>query len=413
MNRQQRLVRLSAWAGGGLLLGALLAVAAVLLVSRTGWGHKRVLNLTLHALGKSVQGTLHVGRIDGNLLTGARLYDVSLRGNDSLPFILADSAYLRYDVRTLLSPRIIIRKAQLFDAQIFARRMPGDSLWNYQAIFADTTPGGPPSTERLTELDTIVLVRTRARVEMPWEPASNLSARERRAAIADALSDSSMLLVRRAPGGYVRTMQFADVGGRVTGIRFAPGSEGGSFFQVDTLSMRARVFRGPVEVRGASGRVALLKEHVEFDFPHVRLPHSRLAAAGAVALPPGGAEPRYDVLVLGQDLAFRDLRWLYARFPEGARGSLTLRMETRPEGLMYLARDMDVRAPGTHLTGSFGVIVGDTVRFTEVRLEASPLRVATLEAMLPQKLPVVGLHISKAGVRGSGVPARDSAAAAP
>lgn len=402
MDRRGRLLRLGAWLAGGTALGVALALAAVFLSARTSWGHERILEITLRALGKGVQGTLTVARIDGNLLTGARLYDVALRGRDGVAFILADSADLRYDVRTLLSPRIIIRRATLYDATIFARRLPGDSLWNYQAIFADTTAGGPPSQQRVTQLDTVVLVRTQARVESPWDPGGKLTPRERRAAVADALSDSSLLLVRRVPSGFLRTMTFADVGGVVTGVRFAPGSEAGSFFRIDSLSTRARVFRWPVDVRAARGRVALLKEHVEFDFSSIRLPGSRLAAGGVVTFPPDSADLRYDVLVLGRQIAFRDLQWLYPRFPAAARGSLTLRIETRPDGgLLYLARNVDVRAPGTRLRGSFGVVVGDTVRFTDVNLKADPLRVATIEAMLPQKLPVAGLRIGAAGIRGT------------
>jgi hypothetical protein len=405
--RRRRAVLIAQWVSAGLLLGMVTAFAFLMLLSQTPWGHGRVLKLTLGALGKQVRGALHVQRIDGNLLTGARLYGVRLVGQDGEPFVVADSADLDYDLRTLLTPRIVFNKVVLYQPQVFVRRMPGDSLWNYEELFRDTTPStGPRGPDRATNLDSVRLVNARVRVEMPWEPTPGLSARARRREVAEALSDTSPTLVRRVAGGYVRTMNFTGLTGRLSGIRFAPGTEGGSFFRIDSLGGRAQVFRDPVRIVQVRGRLALLPGHIEFDTDTIRLPASRLAAGGVVRFEEGVPDPLYDILLVGDSIAFRDLQWLYPRFPREATGGGTLRIESRPEGVMYLVRQARMAARGTRVAGSFGMILGDTIRFVEVDLRADPLRVATLEAMLPQKLPVVGLHVGNAEIKGSNAPGR-------
>jgi hypothetical protein len=396
------MLRLAAWAGGGLLAGLVLAVGAVYLLASSGWGHKKVLSLTLHTLGPSVHGTLFVRRIDGNLLSGARLHGIALRDGKGRPFVLADSADLTYDVRSLLSPRIAIRKLVVYNPEIHILRYPGEAMWNYEAIFADTTNTPPDSTrvDRVTTLDSVRLVNARARVEFPWLPTPGLSPRARRAQIAEVLSDTSSLLVRRAEGGMVRTMNFTSMHGGLSGIRFAPGTQAGSYFHVDSLAGRAQIFRGLTTVTGMTARIAQLPGRVEFDAPRLDLPGSHFSAAGVVSLPPKG-DPLYDVTFDGKQVRFRDLLWLYPHFPRDAHGRLVLKMETHPDGLLYHARDALVVARGTRMSGSFGMLVGDTVRFTDVDIKADPLRIATVEEFLPSKLPVVGLHIGSAVIRGS------------
>jgi hypothetical protein len=408
MNRRSRLVRIAAWSGAGLLAGVALAVGVVYLLASSGWGHSRVLSLTLHALGPSVNGTLFVRRVDGNLLSGARLHGLALKDAKGRPFIVADSADLVYDVRTLLSPRIFIHKLVLYNPEIHVTRMPGDSMWNYEEIFADTTHASkaPAPVERVTTLDSVRLVNARARVDMPWVPTPGLSARAKRAQVAEALSDTSLVLVRRVPGGMVRTMNFTGLNGRLSAIRFAPGTQAGSFFRVDTLSGRAQIFRGPTLITALQGRLSLVPSRVEFDLPRLDMPHSHFTAAGTVTTPASGGDMLYDVTFDGKRVEFRDLTWLYPRFPRDMRGSLALDMETHPGGLLYHARNAVIEARGTRLSGSFGLVVGDTVRFTDVDLRANPLRMATIESMLPQKLPVVGLTIGSAVVRGSGTARR-------
>ncbi len=405
----RRLGRLVTWGLGGVVLGIALLLLLVNVVARTERGHAFVLSRTLAALGKNVRGgSLVVERIDGNLFEGAKLYGVRLQDNQGRAFVVADSAFLNYRVTTLVSPRIHITKATLYDPEIYIFKLPGDTLWNYQAIFADTTTRDPnqPKTERATLIDTLRVINGMARVQTPWQPDTALSPAARRAALAEALSDTSLVLIDQVPGGYIRTMNFTGLNGRLSRVRFAPGTPSGSRIHVDSLRAVAQIFRKPVQLKQAQGQIALLRGHVELDAPVLRLPSSSLSVSGVLrtdSFPAWFDEdeaPMYDLALRGDSVAFRDLQWLYPRFPAEARGTLSLRIEHRPGGLMFLARDGDIRAPGTHIVGNFGMILGDTLRFVDVDLEVDPIRVATIEKMLPEGLPVRGLVLGGVEIRG-------------
>ncbi|HEX2203461.1 MAG TPA: hypothetical protein VHG91_09200 [Longimicrobium sp.] len=410
-------VRLLSWGLGGLVMGVAVAFLVLNLVARTNRGHEFVLGLTLDALGKSVNGTLAVERIAGDLFEGAKLYDVRLVDRERRPFVLADSAFLEYDVRTLLTPRIVINRLTLYNPRIWVFQMPGDSLWNYQALFAaqgprDTTQ---PRVERVTILDSIRVVNGTAVVELPFRPDTTLSPRARLRELRVLLADTAPVMVRAAPKpdtGYVRTVHMTALNGRLHDVRFAPGSERGSRFPIDSLSGNVFWFRQPARLDQVQGTLALFNDHVEFDVPVLRMPGSRLATSGVICTKagtplcdrdvPGGVVPYYDIAFRGDTVAFRDLQWLYRRFPGDARGSLSLLIETRPEGTLMLARDADLRAPGTRMTGSFGMIFGgDTLRFVDVDLQAQPVRVSLIERMLPEGLPVRGLVLGGAEIRGN------------
>jgi hypothetical protein len=422
-SRRNRTLRHAAWAGGGLLMGIGLAFLVLNIVARSRQGHEFVLGYTLRALARNVSGgALNVDRVSGNLFEGARLYGVSIRETDGTPFLVADSADVTYDVRTLLSPRIQIDRLVLYRPNIYVRRLPGDSLWNYQRIFRDTTPNDPTkrNVQRVTFVDTLRVVGGVARVDLAWAPDTTTSAREQREEVALALQDTSPLMVRRVRGGYLRTIHMAAIQGRLREIRFAPGAESGSRLRVDSLRSRVQFFRRPADVRHVQGIIAILPDRVEFDAPVVRLPGTRMAASGVICLRTGTRDcnrevprdevPYYDVAFRGDTVSFRDLQWMYPRFPATARGNLSLFLETRPEGTLFDIRNARFTAPGTRIDGSFGILVGDTVIFSNVDVRASPVRVATIESMLPEALPIRGLILGGATIRGSGVRAPSASA---
>ncbi len=397
------------WGLGGVVLGIALLLLLLNVVARTQRGHEFVLSRTLAALGKNVHGgKLVIEHIDGNLFEGAKLYGVRLQDNQGRAFLVADSAFLNYRLTTLVSPRIHITKATLYEPEIYIFKLPGDTLWNYQAIFADTVADDPtaPKKERATLLDTIRVINGLARLQTAWEPDTSLSPAAQRAELAEALSDTSLALIDTVRGGYIRTMNFTRLNGRLSQIRFAPGTRSGSRIKVDSLRGVAQIFRKPVQFNQIQGQIALLRGHVELDAPVLRLPQSSLSLSGVIRTDSFPAwfnqdkAPMYDLALRGDSVAFRDLQWLYPRFPAEARGSLSLRIEHRPGGLMFLARDGDITAPGTHIVGDFGMILGDTLRFVDVNLEVDPIRVATIERMLPEGLPVRGLVLGGVEIRG-------------
>lgn len=222
--------RLLNWTLGGILIGVVLAFLVANIVARTRPGHQWVLGQTLRALGGAIKGgKLVVARVDGNLFEGAKLYGVSLRDTQGRAFILADSAYAKYDVRTLLAPRIVIDSLTLYHPRIWVFRMPGDSLWNYQSIFADTTPVDTlrPHVERSTALAYVRMVDGSVRVETPFRPDSALPPAARQRQVRAFLSDTGTVIIRPVPGGYVRTVDLTRLYGVLSRVRFGPGANWG------------------------------------------------------------------------------------------------------------------------------------------------------------------------------------------
>lgn len=396
MASAERALRALAWLLGGILVVLVVGGAAAWYLTQTTGGRERVLALTLDRLGGGIAGELRVERIDGNLLTGAMLYGVSLRDSTGAALVVADSAFLDYDLRTLATPRIHIERAVLYDPEVYVYQLPGDTLWNYQKLFP---PSETPGQQRYTLIDRARVVDAEVRVQLPWEPVDT-APRLRRREIAEALADTSPVMVERVRGGYLRTINLRGVTGTLSEVRFAPGSEAGSYFGIDSLSGTVQFFREPFRVEGLQGALQMVEDRVEFSAPVLRLPGSRFTAHGLVRLGERGEDPRYDVVFRGDTVDLGDLRWLYPRFPEDAGGRLTLLVETRPEGTLFRASDMVLRAPGTRVVGDFGMIAGDTLRFVDVALRADPLDVGTLERMLPDSLPVRGLRIGSVEIAG-------------
>ncbi|HEX8245972.1 MAG TPA: hypothetical protein VF541_20830, partial [Longimicrobium sp.] len=428
---RSRGVRLLSWALGGLLLGVLLAFLLVNIVARTKPGHQWVLGQTLKALGGSITGgKLVVARIEGNLFEGAKLYGVSLGDRQGRAFILADSAYAKYDVRTLLAPKIVIDSLTLYRPRIWIFRMPGDTVWNYQAIFADTAAPDTtrPHVERSTDMAYVRLVDGYVRVETPFRADTTLPAAEQRRQIRQFLSDSSDVVIRAVRGGYVRTVELQRVNGALTQVRFAPGSELGTRAKIDSLRTHIHFYRKPIVVTHLQGQFALPGQEMsstgyagyrglrtgfaEFDLPVARMPHSKLALSGVVRFdnypawfnPAQG--PMYDIAFRGDSVSFRDFQWLYRRFPSDLGGALNLLIETRPGGIMIDTRNAHLRAPGTRIDGNFGMILGDTLQFVDVNVVSRPVRVSLIERMLPDGLPVRGLVLGGFEIRGNNAPAR-------
>ncbi len=136
---------------------------------------------------------------------------------------------------------------------------------------------------------------------------------------------------------------------------------------------------------------------MRFNSPRVVFPASELRAVGEVDL--REEEPKYHVVIRGEQIAFADMQWLYPRFPDEGGGALRLRLQTREDGFYFFARDLDLSAPGTRVRGQFGMLLGDTVRFVDPDLVAEPLNLRTVEQLLPTGLPVRGLVIGGAEIQ--------------
>ena len=371
----------------GIAAGVLIALAAIQFISRTGPGRGWVRDFALGWLEDRVHGEVSLGRLSGGgLLGGVTIHDFSIADEAGRPFVIADSARVAYDWKTLVRGSIILDHLTLYSPDITIERLPGDTAWNYEHIFADTTPGGDGGRslimfEDATIVDGTVTVRT------PWQPEPPIEP-----------PDSARLILEPVPGGLAQVWRFDRLAGELNRVIWESPVEEGKLFEVSSLSGRGFLWEDPFTLNDVRGTITLVDSILSFDVPRLVMGGSRAAAVGRVVL---GEENRYDVRLDGQQLAFVDLQWLLPELPEDGHGRLILHIQSQqPAGLLWLAEEAQITAPGTNVSGTFGIVTGDTLYFTRVSLVASPLDLTWIERMMPDGLPVDGLMVGTVELRG-------------
>lgn len=372
----------------GLAVVIVLLVLLVVVLTRTEYGVERSGRVAVDQLRGMVNGELQVERFtSGGLLAGVTLHGVAIDGPDGRPFLRADSARLAYRFRTLLGGAIVFDRLILHSPDVVIERLPGDDTWNYDDIFASDTAevAGP---RRVVLISDVLVTDGHATVRMPWEPEGPV-----------APADTARMILESVPGGIVRTMRFAEINGRIPRIVWEAPEEEGRLVEVGELATRAYIYETPMDIESLEGVVVIRDSLVSFQAPRVRLPGSELAAVGTIIL--DEVENRYDIQIEGPDVAFSDFQWLYPPLPRDGGGTLQLRIQTQePGSILWLARNARLRTGGSEVAGSFGVVTGDTLYFTNVALEASPLDLDLLQQLVPTELPIEGLLIGTIEVEG-------------
>lgn len=385
MTRTQRTLL---YVGSGLVTGIAIAMIVLFTMSRTQFGMERVRLLAIDWLTERVDGTVHVGSIGGRgLLGGVTLREFYITDKHGRPFMRMDSVTLSYNWRTLARGEIVLENAVLYHPEIALEKLPGDTIWNYQHVFPDRSePGVVQGPRRLIMFSDARVVNGTATVRMPFE--------------LDPVVETERMVIDTFPGGYARVMLFDSLHGQLSRVIWESPAEKGRLVDIRSMRGRAFVWRDPAHITGARGTVTLRDSIVAFDLPDIRLPTSRGSVAGRVIMEEG--LNFYDVRADMQSFNFSDLTWLYPRLPESGGGSGTLLIQSqRPRGILWLARNVKLAAPGTRVAGSFGVVTGaDSLYFTNVDLRASPLDLDLIQNMLPERLPLDGLLVGTVEVKG-------------
>ncbi len=382
----KRSARVMAYVGTGMVAGLLLALLAIHMITRSPWGMQTVRGVALGWLTDRVQGEVRIGRITGGgLLNGAVIHDVSIVGRNKRPFVDIDSARVTYDWRTLLGGEIVLSHVTMYHPRLHLEQLPGDTAWNYQFIFADTASGPKGAKQRrLIMFDDVRIVNGFATVLMQVKPPIGAG-------------DTARMITTPINGGLGRVMHFDSLQGRLNRALWETPLESGRMFDVQDIRGLAYVWRDPVDIRSARGRLTMRDTIVSLDFPDVRLPSSRGAVMGRVVMEEG--RNNFDIQIDLDNFAFRDLYWLYNRLPEEGGGRGQVRMMTQPRGMLFYADNARMTTPGMNLAGTLGIVVGDTMYFTKVDLRASPLDIKVVKRMMPDGLPVDGILMGTVEVK--------------
>ncbi|MEX1181892.1 MAG: hypothetical protein WEF86_01555 [Gemmatimonadota bacterium] len=384
-----RPLRLAGYIVIGIVAGLLIASAAIWLLTRTDWGMERARRFAVSWLDERIAGELRLSRISGGgLLGGVVIHDFGIVDPGGRPFLSTDSLELQYDWKTLAGGSIELNRVVLHNPDVVLEKLPGDTAWNYEYVFPDTTPGPATSERRLILFRDARIINGTATVRLPLDPAS-----------IDVPADTARIIVERLASGLVRTMRFENVNARLDRVIWESPVEKGRLFDISAVSGRGYVWRDPFRIEDARGTLTMRDSVVSFDLPEVELASSGASIVGRVIV--GAERNMMDIEVSGDRFAFSDLQWLYPALPDEGGGSLDLRIQSQEAGgTLYFARDARLSTPGTQLAGTFGVVVGDSLYFTQVDLRASPLDVTLLEQILPGGLPVDGLLVGTVEVSG-------------
>lgn len=382
-------MRIAGYIALGVATGLLLATLAILLLTRTEWGQERSRRFAVAWLADRINGELRLSRITSSgLLGGVKIHDFAIIDPRGRPFVSADSIELEYRWRSLLGGQIVLTRAVLHQPQLILEQLPGDTIWNYEHVFADTTPHQAERGRSLILFRNAQVRNGTAVIRTPFQALG-----------VGTPHDTARILVEEVPGGLARVLRFENVNALLNRVIWETPLEPGQLFDVANVSGRAFIQREPVDVRGASGTLTARDTVLAFDFKDVMLPASQAKVLGTVVQREG--KNILDISVESRRFQFSDLQWLYPKLPDAGGGSVTLRIQSQPAGTLFLAEDARIQAPGTRLAGTVGLVTGgDSVYFTRVNLRASPLDVRLLEQLLPGGLPVEGLLIGTVEVSG-------------
>ncbi len=380
-------------AAGYILIGVvitLLVIAAIFVfLTRSRAGVELVGRFAIERIEQAIVGKLDVARITTRgLLGGATLHDVSLTDLEGRPFVRADSIRLGYRLSSFLAGNVVFNRATLYGPVAVIEQLPGDTLWNFEHIFPSAPP--TPGEERnLVQIDRARVVDGTVIVRTPLEPETGTTIQP---------SDTARLIVRQAPGGLQRELRFDRINANIPRVLWESPLEPGKLFEIASLSARGFIWTDPFELQDLRGAVTIRDSLITFEVPGFAMPASRGSAIGELVTGPDRVH--YDIRIQADQVSFRDLEWLYPPLPDEGGGTGVFRMQTQPVGTLYLVQDARLQAPGTRIAGTFGIVVDDTLYFTQVNLRASPLDLRLLREIVPSAPALEGLLVGTVEVEG-------------
>src|SRR4051812_25220991 len=118
----------------------LVAVVAGLIFVRTDLARR----LVEGQIASAITGSVHVGRLSGNLFSGITIDSLEIRDASGEVFLSTGQAAVDYDIRDLMDTRLYLRHLVANHPYINLHQHPGGE-WNFQRIFAAKKTGPRPA----------------------------------------------------------------------------------------------------------------------------------------------------------------------------------------------------------------------------------------------------------------------------
>ncbi|HYD53006.1 MAG TPA: hypothetical protein VEA99_10275, partial [Gemmatimonadaceae bacterium] len=357
-----------------------------------------------------INGTLHLGRISGGLLSGVTVDTLAIHGPDGALFLSTGRIRLAYDPRDLADRRVLLHAVEVERPWVHIRQYESGD-WNYRRIFRKGKPS--PKAQGRSFGEFVVARAVEAKdasfiLTLPWHPADSLRGARRDSAVAFALGRRDAEIRRTRDEGrpfFTRTYRWTRAQVELSHARLAHPDSAGRLFEL--ASMAVDESDPPFRFRNVRGTVRHLGDSVWLDVPHFDLPGSTGRATGKVVWG-SGLPNRYDIRVVGDSVSLRDVAWVYPTLPREGGGSMHLHIRNDPRNLRvidYALSRMDVRSTGSHLMGRMTFAVGGPVlAVKDVDLDALPVDFALVRTLNGKPFPVDWQGTLTGNVRARGGP---------
>lgn len=164
--RWQRMLRGVGLGVLGLLAFVVVLVVAAVVVLQTEWGQQKVQEIAVGQIQNLLaeDASVRIDRLDGNLLTGARLTGLVI-DKDGQPVLAIDTVRADYNLLPLLQRQLSITDLYVAHPAVYARQ-GADSMWNVAQLLApaDTTTADTTASAFTVTIDEARVARGEAEV---------------------------------------------------------------------------------------------------------------------------------------------------------------------------------------------------------------------------------------------------------
>ncbi len=313
------------------------------------------------------------------LLEGVRLYDVEIRGNDGILFLVADSVRLRYRLRPFVSGELVLDTLELWRPQVMLTRYFGESEFNVQRLFGsgDTEQGSARSGRSEVVFGGVALHDGEMRILYPARPNVD----DRWATVPSPGADGRLVRHR-----------FVGVGARFPSVVLRSSDSPGQRLEIDSLAFSGEVLADPLRVRDLRGSLRYVAGRVDLEMDRAALDDSELRGTAFVEIPPDEGPTRYGFDLEAETLDLADFQWADRRVPDGrVEGGIALDAEGDRRYVTFRALALALRLPESRieLDGKATIVEGHPA-FDSLTVRVAPLALAQVAPWLERPLPVEG-----------------------
>ena len=365
------------------------ALGTVTAMIRTPPGRDLLARLLSEESNRLVRGSIVIGRISGNFVSGLTLDSVVIRDTTGALLADIDQLDLRFRLSNLLAQRFVFDSVWATGPRLEVTKHR-DGRMNYQEILKlnEGPPGTGPGT--LLQLENLVIRDGQVTIRTPWNPDGRLTtATERDSALAaDRARPGRRIDLGALPGDGLMLVRVVDrFHARFQAMRLSTPDH--RPFTTTIASFAAAVSDPGLTIRDLKGAITQGGDSLLFQLDRAALPATVLSGAGRLRWPADTVLYQFEMAASAVDLV--DLRWVSPQFPALAGVGRVRANSLAGSRTEYAIADLDLRGGGSQVRGGMVAIL-DVYRGLGFRDLGLRLQGLDLEVVRPylDTLPFAG-----------------------